>query len=61
MAQRGGYYPSIMQGILRTGPYFTTIAVSQGIRLIRNNSKRMANRTRKLKRKGRKQSRASRR
>ena len=46
---KGGYYPSIMQGLLRTGPYFTTLAISQGFRLIRNDTKRLANRSRKRK------------
>ena len=45
---KGGYYPSIMQGLLRTGPYFTTLAISQGFRLVRNNTKRLANRSRKM-------------
>ena len=41
---KGGFYPSIMHGIATTGPYFTTVAVAQGVRLIRNNTDRMRGR-----------------
>ena len=40
----GGFYPSIMTGVIRTGPYFMTAAVAQASRLIRNNKSRMSNR-----------------
>jgi hypothetical protein len=41
---KGGYIPSIMGGLLRSGPYFMTAAMAQGGRLVRNNKTRMASR-----------------
>lgn len=41
---RGGFYPSVMGGMLKTGPYFMTVAVAQGVRLVGNNKTRMAKR-----------------
>ena len=42
----GGFMPSIMGGVLKSGPYFMTAAISQGSRLMHNNRKRMATRRR---------------
>lgn len=44
--QRGGFYPSVMAGLTTTGPYFVTAAFAQGLRLVRNEKKRMASRRR---------------
>ena len=41
---RGGFYPSLMGGLLTTGPFFFTPALAQGIRLLRNNTARMKSR-----------------
>lgn len=41
---RGGFYPSVMGGMLKTGPYFMTAAMVQGVRLVGNNKTRMAKR-----------------
>jgi hypothetical protein len=41
---RGGFYPSVMTGLIRTGPYFMTAAAAQASRLIRNNKTRMSKR-----------------
>ncbi len=38
---RGGFIPSAMGNLLTTGPLFLTAAVSQGMRLLRNNKERM--------------------
>ena len=40
----GGYAPSIMGTILKSGPYFVTAAVAQASRLINNTKARMASR-----------------
>jgi hypothetical protein len=44
---RGGFYPSLMGGLLTTGPFFFTPALAQGIRLLRNNTARMKSRRKK--------------
>jgi hypothetical protein len=44
---RGGFFPSLMGGVLQNGPYLMGAALSQGARLIMNNKKRMATRKRK--------------
>jgi len=51
-ATRGGFYPSIMVGVTRVGPYLLTSAASQAVRLVNNNKTRMAKRrsSRKMKR-----------
>ena len=46
---RGGFYPSLMGGLLTTGPLFFTPAIAQGIRLLRNNASRMKSRRKKAK------------
>ena len=48
---KGGFYPSIMGGILSNGPVFFAPAIAQGVRLLRNNTTRMRsrrNRNRKM-------------
>lgn len=53
----GGFYPSIMGGVLSNGPILFTPALASGFRLLRNNEERMRsrrhsrnNRTRRSKR-----------
>lgn len=53
--KRGGFYPSLMGGVLSNGPLLVPAAIGQGMRLFRNNSRRMSVR----KRKGRKSTRKS--
>ena len=55
-AQTGGFYPSVMDGLTSTGPYFVTAAFMQGARLIRNDRARQGARLRTL-RQGRSRSR----
>lgn len=43
---RGGFYPSVMTGLMRAGPYFITSAVMAGRLLIQNDRSRMAARGR---------------
>ncbi len=38
---RGGFYPSLMGGVLSNGPLLVSAAVAQGARLLRNESDRM--------------------
>ena len=40
--KKGGFYPSLMGGVLSNGPLFVPAALGQGMRLVRNNTKRMA-------------------
>ena len=42
--KKGGFYPSLMGGVLSNGPLFVPAALGQGMRLLRNNTKRMATR-----------------
>ena len=42
---KGGFYPSLMGGILSNGPLLVSAAVAQGARLLRNESERMKHRT----------------
>ncbi len=42
----GGFIPSVMGGVVRAAPYFTTAAMIQGSRLVQNNKERMASRRR---------------
>jgi hypothetical protein len=42
----GGFIPSVMGGVVRVAPYFTTAAMIQGSRLVENNKERMASRRR---------------
>ena len=41
---RGGFFPSIMGGLLTNGPIFFAPAFAQGVRLLRNNTARMKSR-----------------
>lgn len=41
---KGGFYPSLMGGVLSNGPLLVSAAVAQGARLLRNNSERMKHR-----------------
>ena len=41
---RGGFYPSIMGGVLSNGPILLTPALASGFRLLRNNTERMRSR-----------------
>jgi len=43
---QGGFYPSLMGGVLQNGPYLVTAAFAQGSRLVRGNRERMATRKR---------------
>jgi hypothetical protein len=43
---RGGFYPSVMTGLMRAGPYFITSAVMAGRLLLENDRARMAARGR---------------
>lgn len=38
---KGGFYPSLMGGVLSNGPLLVSAAVAQGARLLRNESERM--------------------
>jgi len=38
---QGGFYPSLMGGVLQNGPYLVTAAFAQGSRLVRGNRERM--------------------
>jgi hypothetical protein len=51
--KKGGFYPTLMGGVLSNGPLLVPAAIGQGMRLFRNNSRRMSVR----KRKGRKSTR----
>jgi hypothetical protein len=42
---RGGFYPSIMGGVLSNGPILFTPALASGFRLLRNNTERMRSRS----------------
>ena len=44
---RGGFYPSIMGGVLSNGPILFTPALASGFRLLRNNTERMRSRRNK--------------
>lgn len=46
---RGGFYPSIMAGVLSNGPILFTPALASGFRLLRNNDERMRSRNRRNK------------
>lgn len=41
---KGGFYPSLMGGVLSNGPLLVSAAVAQGARLLRNESERMRHR-----------------
>jgi hypothetical protein len=41
---RGGFYPSVMSGVVTTGQLFIPATIAQGFRLLRNNKTRMASR-----------------
>jgi hypothetical protein len=49
---KGGFYPSVMGGVIRNGPLFITAAVAQASRLIRstNSRKRTRRRTKRTRR-----------
>jgi len=48
---KGGFYPSVMGGVIRNGPLFITAAVAQASRLIRGSSrKRTRRRTKRTRR-----------
>ena len=44
---RGGFYPSIMGGVLSNGPILFTPALASGFRLLRNNTERMKSRSKR--------------
>lgn len=44
---RGGFYPSLMSGVLSNGPLFFTPAIAQGVRLLRNSTARLNSRKRR--------------
>ena len=46
----GGFYPSIMAGVLSNGPILFTPALASGFRLLRNNDERMRSRRNKNRR-----------
>ncbi len=52
--KKGGFYPSLMGGVLSNGPLLVPAALGQGMRLLRNNTKRMSTRKRKQKKHTRK-------
>ena len=41
---KGGFYPSLMGGVLSNGPLLVSAAVAQGARLLRHESERMKHR-----------------
>jgi len=43
---QGGFYPSLMGGVLQNGPFLMTAAFTQGSRLISGSKERMATRKR---------------
>lgn len=43
---RGGFYPTAMGSILRSGPAFVTSAIVTAFKLIRGDKERMASRSR---------------
>jgi hypothetical protein len=47
---RGGYYPTAMGSILRSGPTFITSAVLTAIKLIQGSKERLQSRKRRLSR-----------
>jgi hypothetical protein len=47
---KGGFYPSLMGGVLSNGPILITPALASGFRLMRNNAERMSKRRRSLRR-----------
>lgn len=42
----GGFYPSLMGGVLSNGPILISPALASGFRLLRNNTERMRSRKR---------------
>ena len=46
--QRGGYYPSLMAGLLTNGPMLMAPVVASGFRLIRDSEERLQSRKNKL-------------
>ena len=55
----GGFYPSIMGGVLSNGPILFTPALASGFRLLRNNTERMRSRNRSRNRPTRRSKRTS--
>ena len=45
-AQKGGFYPTAMGSILRSGPAFVTSAIITAFKLIRGDKERMGSRSR---------------
>jgi hypothetical protein len=43
---RGGFYPTLMGGVIQNGPYLMSAAFAQGARLIQGDKKRMSRRKR---------------
>jgi hypothetical protein len=43
---KGGFYPSVMGGVIRNGPLFITAAVAQASRLIRGSKRSGSSRKR---------------
>jgi hypothetical protein len=48
---RGGYYPSAMGSILRTGPLFISSAIMTALKLLYRSNERLESRKRSLRRK----------
>ena len=48
-SMKGGFYPSLMGGVLSNGPLFLTPAIAQGVRLLRNSTARLKSRKRHTK------------
>ena len=46
--QRGGYYPSLMAGLLTNGPMLMAPVIASGFRLIRDSDERLLSRKNKL-------------
>lgn len=44
---RGGFYPSLMGGVLSNGPIFVSAAIAQGVRLVRGSDERLKSRRRR--------------
>jgi len=49
-SQRGGYYPSLMAGLLTNGPMLMAPVVASGLRLIRDSEERLRSRKNTLRR-----------
>jgi hypothetical protein len=57
---KGGFYPSIMGGVLSNGPALLAPAMIQGVKLLRNNKERMRSRKNKSKSRDKRRTRSKR-